>query len=51
MPDFPAILSCQTILSPDTGLCALGCSILSPSISQRYCCGVSRRTSSPFLGH
>lgn len=39
------------MFSPDTGLCAFGCSTLSPSISHRYCCAVSCRASSPFLGH
>ena len=41
---------CYTILRPVTALCALGCSIFSPSISQRYCCGVNRRTSFSFCG-
>lgn len=39
------------MLRPDTALCAFGCSTLSPSIGHRYCCGVSCRASSPFLGH
>ena len=30
---------------------ARGCSTDSPSMSQRYCCGVSSRTSSGVLGH
>ena len=42
---------CYTILRPVTALCALGCSIFSPSISQRYCCGVSIFTSTSDLGH
>ena len=29
------------MLKPDTALFAFGCSVFSPSISQRYCCGVS----------
>lgn len=34
-----------------TALCALGCSMLSPSISQRYCCAVSCRASASLRGH
>ena len=44
-----AIFPCSKPCSiPAIGLCALGWSICSPSISQRYCCAVSFRTSSPF---
>lgn len=39
------------MLIPAIGLCALGWSICRPSISQRHCCAVSFRTSSPFPGH
>ena len=37
--------------NPVTSLFAFGCSIDSPSISHRYCCGVIVLTSSLFLGH
>lgn len=35
----------QTVLNPVTGRWAFGCSICSPSMSQRYCCGVKAFTS------
>lgn len=40
-----------TISSPLTGLCALGWSMLNPSMSHRYCCGVSARASLSLRGH
>ena len=40
-----------TISSPLTGLCALGWSMLNPSMSQRYCWGVSARASLSLRGH
>ena len=40
-----------TILSPVTALCAFGWSTFSPSMSQRYCCGVSSRASVSLRGH
>lgn len=39
------------MLNPTTGRCAFGCSIFSPSISHRYCCGVRLRTSFSLRGH
>ena len=45
------IFRIHTISSPLTGLCALGWSILNPSMSQRYCRGVSARASLSLRGH
>jgi len=42
---------CYIMLRPVTALCALDCSIFSPFISQRYCCGVSIFASTSDLGH
>lgn len=39
------------MLIPPTAWCAFGCSICSPSMSHRYCCGVRLRTSFSLLGH
>ena len=39
------------MLNPVISLCAFGCSILSPSISHRYCCGVIALASLSFRGH
>ena len=41
----------QTVLNPVTGRWAFGCSICSPSMSQRYCCGVKVFTSDSERGH
>ena len=41
----------QTAVNPVTGRWAFGCSICSPSMSQRYCCGVSVFTSDSERGH
>ena len=41
----------QTVVNPVTGRWAFGCSICSPSMSQRYCCGVSVFTSDSERGH
>ena len=42
---------CYIMLNPHAGLCAFGCSIFSPSMSQRYCCGVMAFASCAVLGH
>ena len=49
--NFQNILLDYMVVNPVTGRWALGWSMLSPSISHRYCCGVSSRASSPVLGH
>ena len=49
--NFQNILCAYMVVNPVTGRWALGWSMLSPSISHRYCCGVSSRASSPVLGH
>ena len=43
--------SAQTVVNPVTGRWAFGCSICSPSMSQRYCCGVSVFASDSERGH
>ena len=48
---FSHLFLLYTILNPLTVLFAPGCSISSPSMSQRYCCAVNARASSPVLGH
>ena len=48
---FPSLFSAQTALNPVTGRWAFGCSICSPSMSQRYCCGVKVFTSDSERGH
>ena len=48
---FQSLFSAQTALNPVTGRWAFGCSICSPSMSQRYCCGVSVFTSDSERGH
>ena len=45
------IFRIHTISSPLTGLCALGWSMLNPSMSHRYCWGVSARASLSLRGH
>ena len=39
------------LFNPLTALCAFGCSTFSPSISQRYCSGVSRLASASLRGY
>lgn len=48
---FPSLFSAQTALNPVTGRWAFGCLICSPSMSQRYCCGVKVFTSDSERGH
>ena len=48
---FQAIFPVQTAVNPVTGRWAFGCSICSPSMSHRYCCGVSVFTSDSERGH
>ena len=48
---FQAIFPVQTAVNPVTGRWAFGCSICSPSMSQRYCCGVKVFTSDSERGH
>ena len=45
------LFSAQTVVNPVTGRWAFGCSICSPSMSQRYCCGVKVFTSDSERGH
>ena len=48
---FSPISPAQTVVNPVTGRWAFGCSICSPSMNQRYCCGVSTFTSDSERGH